>query len=153
MNVKLLLLLPILSSLAEDDLKRWHNDEVEAIRTAAPENGKSLVIAAKHRTEYKRTECMIFFPVDAQEHQYSFIVFEGNVFDENNEVVEGIEVWNDGDENTCGIRKLKTDDHGEGEGDIWATGFTIVMKFLDGGLFGQTKLSQPVKQSQGEGIK
>ena len=47
MLVKLLLLLSILSSLAEDDLNYWDNDEVEAIRTAAPENGEPLVIAAK----------------------------------------------------------------------------------------------------------
>ena len=42
MIVSLLLLLPVLLTVAEEDLKRWSNDEIEVIRTASPENGRRL---------------------------------------------------------------------------------------------------------------
>ena len=90
MLLHLLLLLLVLSVLG--DLKRWSNDEVEVIRTAAPENGKPLIIAAKHKAKYTRNECMIWF-----DGQHFVIVFEGNVYDENNDIVDWIEAWDDGD--------------------------------------------------------
>ena len=138
----ILFLLPILSILGAEDLKRWSNDEIEVIRTAAPENGKPLVIAAKHNAEYTRTECRIFFPPYDGGNSHdgdSFIVFEGNVYDENNEIVDWIEAWDNGEENTCGIKMLeKTADHDDNDNAI---GFSIDMTFVEGGLFGQTMLN------------
>ena len=139
MLVSLLLLLPVLLTVAEEDLTRWSNDEIVVIRTASPENGKPLVIAAQHKAENTRTGCTIYYPSNHDGDQASFTVVDGKVYDRNNEVVDYIEAWDDGYENTCGIKILEKSDEHE-DSDHWSTGFIVSMTFLEAGLFGQETL-------------
>jgi len=131
-----LCILPILTSvLTEDDLKRWSNDELEVIRTASPENGKPLVIAAKHKAEYKRKSCSIVFPQGHSGIQFVTVI-DGAVYDDHDMHADGIEAWDDEDDHTCGIKILeKLPDHDDSLSG-YHLGFLIQLDFLDISLFG-----------------
>merc|ERR1711892_554203 len=139
MFVLLLALLPGLIVLAEEDLTRWANDDLEVIRTATPENGKPLVIAARLKSEQTRTECKIWFPPDINGNQVYFLVMDGIVYDENNMAVDFIEAWDEGNENTCGIKILEKSDEHE-DSDHWNSAFGVMMTLDGNGLFGQDRM-------------
>jgi len=134
-----IVLLSVLTAFAQDDLKRWSNDEVTVMRTAAPESGKPLVFAAMHKAEYTRTKCQVYLPSDDGERFDRFVVSDENVSNENGENIDWIEVYNEGQENICGIKILDRNYY-HGDYDESQTGIDIDMFFLEGGLFGQTYL-------------
>ena len=136
----LFLLLSILTVFGQDDLKRWSNDEIEVIRTATPEEGKPLVFAAKHKAEYNRTECRIYL-IDEDGIGLNYYVAEGIVSNGDGDIVDWMEVWDDGEENTCGITILDRNDY-HGDADQGHIGITIHMTLSEGGLFGQPKLNR-----------
>merc|ERR1719369_705800 len=122
--------------LTEENVKRWSNAELEVIRTAFPENGKPLVIAAKHKAEYQRKSCSILFPQGHSGIQ-SVKVIDGVVYDDHDMPVDDIEAWDDGDDNTCGIKILeKLPDHDDSLSGHNHLGFLIQLGFLDISLFG-----------------
>ena len=126
--VSSVLLASVLCLASGQDLRRWSNDEVELIRTATPQDGSSLIIAAKHKPSYIRSSCKIFAP-----SRETFTVRDGGVFNGQNEVVNGIEAWDDGDSYTCGINILeKTSDFDEND----FGGFMVDMEFEEGGILG-----------------
>ena len=122
MLVIAVLLLSVLIAAAEDDLKHWTNDELEVIRTAAHENGKPLIVAARPKPEYTRKSCEVWFPPDDDGWQHKYSVVDGAVYDENGQIVDNIEAWDEGNDHTCGLKILeKTDEH-DGT-DLRASGF------------------------------
>ena len=93
------LLLLLTSSVT--GLYRWSNDEIESIRTARPKVGQPLILAVRHRQEYRRANCTFSPPLDSRDYQ----VVGGEVTDQTGQQVQGIEAWDDGgDPSVCGIR-------------------------------------------------
>ena len=61
-------------------------------------------MAVRHRQEYSRGNCTFSPPLDTQ---ILYQVEGGVVTDQTGEVVEGVEAWDDGgDQSVCGIRFL-----------------------------------------------
>ena len=82
-------------------LYRWRNDEIEAMRTEEPRVGQPLILAVRHRQEYRRANCTFSPPLDTRDYQ----VVDGVVTDQDGQAVEGIEAWDDGgDPSVCGLR-------------------------------------------------
>ena len=82
----------------EDDLRHWSNGNLDVSRTASVQIGEDLVLACTPANPVGNVPCIWENPsgedwkVDRDESQ---------VVDENEEPVEGVEVWGDG--LTCGI--------------------------------------------------
>jgi len=126
------------SILAQEEVSRWRNKEIEVIRTKVPTDGAPLIVAVKHNQDYVRTACTIYLPTfDTGVYYY---IEDGVVYEGSGQIPEGVEAWTDGeDSNTCGIRILeKTSTHEENEFEI---GFYIVMEFENLSLFGMSGLN------------
>jgi len=141
-----LILISVLSCIeAEDDLVSWKNDHIEAIRSAHPTVGETLVIGARHREEFERSTCEFRSPPNDASNGESYIykVIDGVVYDDTDEVVDGIEAWNDGgDPSVCGLKILAMEDIHDEDPDLLKSGWTINLAFQQGGIYGQPNLNK-----------
>merc|ERR1711970_135626 len=129
-----------LTAWSNDDLRVWSNDDLLLMRTKDPQPGQPLVFAAKHRANYTRSECTVRLLSQDGEGMSTFLVSDDHVSDEDGNLVDWIEVWDDGEENTCGITILDRNNY-HGDADDLQTGITFRLTFLEDGLFGQTRLN------------
>ena len=116
---------------AGDHLVFWKNDQVEAIRSADPGLGKTLIIGARHREEYQRSGCSFRTP-PYQEHVTTYEIIDGVVYDDNNEVVDGIKAWDDsGGASVCGLKIISMEESHDESVDPAASGWSGVIHRRD----------------------
>ena len=110
------------------------------MRTKDPTPGQPLVFAVKHRANYTRSECTVRLLSQDGEQMTTFLVSDDHIYDEDGNIIDWIEVWDDGEANTCGITFLDRNDY-QGDADDLQTGITFRLVFLEDGLFGQASLN------------
>ena len=139
MYLLLACLAAIVSSIAgKESLVTWQNAQVEAIRSANPKVGKTLIIGVRHKEEYQRTSCYLLTPKD----RIRYTVIDGLVLDDSSKVVDGVEAWDDGgDPSVCGLKILSMEDIHDESTDVAAAGWFVDMEFKHGGILGKSNLT------------
>jgi len=128
---------------ADDNLVSWKNDQIEAIRSANPVVGEPLIIAVRHKEEFTRSTCEFRRPLEDGSVSISYKVIDGVVYDGNDQVVDGVEPWNDsGDLSVCGLKVLSMEDMHDESPDLTKDGWIITMHFEEGGILGQENLNK-----------
>jgi len=142
MYLPLACLAAIVSSIAgKENLVTWQNAQVEAIRSANPKVGKTLIIGARHKEEYQRSSCYFLTP-ESDGHTIRYTVIDGLVLDDASQVVDGVEAWDDaGDASVCGLKILSMEDVHDESADVAALGWLVNMEFKHGGILGQINLT------------
>ena len=132
----------VVCNRADDNLVSWKNDQIEAIRSANPVVGEPLVIAVRHKEEFTRSTCEFRRPLEDGSVSISYKVIDGVVYDGNDQVVDGVEPWNDsGDLSVCGLKVLSMEDMHDESPDIKKDGWKITMHFEEGGILIQAAVS------------